>query len=282
MEPVKNINESTVAEIKKQFGYWIYVVIGLALLFNAYVLYSAITSVANSPDPLGQIGSAIEDSIFLLIGPWMALVILFGFYKLKVVEKFWREFASEKGFTYEKTGNVELEKGLMFKQGDFRNITNVVRGTEGSVPITFFNYRFDIGHGKNRKIYEYVVFEFKTGGTFPNLVLNYTKGRFTLSKGKPLKVSGLENHYEIFVPEQYEIEALQIFTPDVLALLIDLELKADIELCDGEILVYTEGMVNSRAELDMRYARALAFASKLYPMLSQMRLAPIGDYSSNL
>jgi hypothetical protein len=282
MEVVTDVRDSTIKELKKKFGYWFYVALGAGVLFSGYVVLRAIVPIIYSDDPLSLISPAIEDSIFLLLGPWMFFVIIYGLFRIKVIEKFWIDFASEKGFTYQKTGDVSLEKGLMFRQGDFRAITNLVQGTEDSVPVSFFNYRFDIGSGKNRKIYEYVVFEFKTTGTFPNLVLNYTKGRFRLSKGKPLEVPGLQGLYEVFVPEQYEIEALQIFTPDILALLTDLEIASDIEFCDGEILIYTEGMVASRAELDMRYTRARTFVQKLYPILSTMRLTPIGDYSAVL
>lgn len=284
MAPVTDINEATSAELKRQFGIWIYIAIGASILFDAWILFSVWTSATSYDEPLiAFLHDLSPETVLLFMGPWIALIIVRRLTELRVREKFWIDFASENGFTYQKIADHRAEKGIMFKQGSSRAMYNVVQGVHGDLPVTFFQYQFTIGSGKNKETYEYTAFEFKTGGTFPNLFLNYKKDKHRVIGGKRLALpNGLSELYELSVPEQYEIEALQIFTPDVLELLLELGLTADIELCDGEVLIFMEGFVSNRGELNMRFARAVAFASRLRPVLSRMNLSNIGSYTPNL
>ncbi len=72
------------------------------------------------------------------------------------------------------------------------------------------------------------------GGLMSNLPSN-------LAGGQTLKLEGnFNDHFTLYVPEGYERDAYYVFTPDVMAVLIDHGDKFDIEVVDDELVFYSK------------------------------------------
>lgn len=80
----------------------------------------------------------------------------------------------------------------------------------------------------------------------PHMVLDATsngKGMVTRpSAGQVLSLEGDFNaHFRLYVPNGYERDALYVFTPDLMALLIDEAGDLDVEIRDNQLIVYRPG-----------------------------------------
>lgn len=62
-----------------------------------------------------------------------------------------------------------------------------------------------------------------------------------LRRQDKLKLEGdFNNHFTLYAPAQYHTDALYVFTPDVMAALIDAGKNYDIEIVDDELYVYAD------------------------------------------
>jgi hypothetical protein len=81
---------------------------------------------------------------------------------------------------------------------------------------------------------------------------------------------------------KYEIEALQIFTPDILHHLLDAQLKYDIELVDQELLFFSDGLIDTIDQLKTRYAQVADVFKLFAPKLDTFKFTSIGSFQSVL
>jgi len=276
MEPsirVTDIRKDGERHFKQKMGRWLYIVIAIGLVIDALVLSAAWYLIAVD----GFDGDSIEGLVMLALAPWLFLAILKGIMLGNIRQNFWKQYASDNGYAYTVHERTEGEKGLMFREGHSNRAHNILSGDHGGLPVRFFEYTFTIGSGKSSQTYHYTAFEFRFSGTFPHAYLNYTKDGYNIRPAGELHLPGsLAEKFKLYAPEQYEIEVLQIFTPDVLALIEDLGWKCDLELVDQELIIYRPGLVHTRGELDMEFGKAAALAAKLRPTLERMTLAEIG------
>jgi len=226
------------------------------------------------------------------IAVFMGIVAIFGTifflaYQLaKARTKFWQEFAAYRNWTYEASLNAKPFTGVMFASGrgiHSKRIVNVVSGTDEGRSARIYEYTFSIGHGKHSTSYAYTVFEFSFAGAFPHLYLDCKKDFFSVRpKGELMLPEPYKEHFRFYAPEQYEIEALAIVDPSLLEFLTNESWIHDLELIDGRLLVFTQGLIGTLAQLEERYAKAKALALRLAPTLDHSRLAPIGDNPTTL
>ncbi len=201
---------------------------------------------------------------------------------------FWIDYANKIGWTY--IGNRPLmgETSLLLLQGSNPRVTNALSGSILDMPAELFEYYYEIGTGKHKASYNWTIFELKTRGTFPHLYLNTKRngGDVLLSKRLRLPQLALPTEaaetFELFVPKEYEIEALAIFSPEVLAYLLDLGWKHDLELADGEIIICRPNQFNSTEELEAEMVLIKKVLEYLAPRLHRQKLAPIGDLPHRL
>ena len=239
--------------------------------------------------PLAIIIFVLSIIAILLFGPIgmipLFLAALYWQYKVVAARKnFWKTFATEQGWKYAHGGSWKKEHALMFYRGHSKKIPNVVTGELSGQPFRIFEYRYTVGSGKHKKTYSYTIFEARFAGHFPHLYLNNRHNSH--SAGRPgVKIplpASFEKEFHLFGPEQYEIEALQIFTPDVLEALLQQQFPYDVELVEQELLIFTKGSIHSRTQLDQQLRSATALIKILSDKLNRMRFKPIGSHSHSL
>jgi len=104
-------------------------------------------------------------------------------------------------------------------------------------------YSYTVGSGKNQSTYHLFFMRVKLSRKVPHLILNGKKNGVKLSPAghhvQELKLEGdFGKYFRLFIPPNYHIDALQIFTPDVMQTLIDIGQQLDIELVGDELYVY--------------------------------------------
>jgi len=203
---------------------------------------------------------------------------------------FWKEFAQINGWEYKNKydkfisiqNSPNNESALMFKQGHSQSITNEINGTINNRNFRIFSYNFSVGYGKSRRTYLYTVFCFKHNGSFPHIYLNSLYNEWDAYPGEKIPLpKDFEDKFSLHTPRKYEIEALEIFTPDILMNLIDNDFHYDVEFVNQEILIFTAGQINNFKDLEKNFNKSLELNDLFSKKLDNFKFEKIGDMPNN-
>ncbi len=227
-------------------------------------------------------------SMLSIILPWCLIVVwIMGIYG-KIRKAFWQQLAFKYGCVYMEAKDFIKEKALLFGIGHSKHISNGIAGRYNDIPFEIFEYNYTVGTGKHKTTYSLTVFEIKFKGSFPHLYLNYKNDSQTNSPSFFSALANLslptefESLFKLYAPKEYEIETLQIFTPDIFAHLIDVGWNHDMEFVDGELIIYRKAKFTNFADLDKEFTKIKKFVDILYPLLTRMSFTQIGDISPTL
>ncbi|MDP3996851.1 MAG: hypothetical protein Q8P86_04140 [bacterium] len=275
---VTNISGYATRQFWKKFKKnFIFLLLFLAVLFL----------IAGKMSPSGT-GSKISGGFFSYIFLTILLIpaIWYGTLYVKAKEAFWKQFAKSRGWTHKTYKNLNAEKALLFKEGHSGKVGHIVEGNYQNHSLQIFEYVYVTGSGKHKSDHYYTVFEVLFDGTFPHLYLNnhtdskhfgLTK-RFFPPRPRLSLPSEFENKFHLYVPKEYEIEAYEVFSPDTLQFLIDFGWQHDLELVDGELLIFRQKHINSLSELEEELNLIQKFIDHLAPKLNRLKLHQIGDH----
>ena len=227
---------------------------------------------------------------FVVASPLLFLGVYFFRILEKAEKEFWIKFSEKNDGVYETFGNPLDEQAIMFRQGHTRSVQHSVMFGEGNNQTKIFRYSFSIGAGKSKTTYTYTVFTQTFERSVPHLYLNYRRDGYGVSIGDSISLpSEFEKEFDISIPKGYHIEALQIFTPEILATILDLGIKVDIELVGNQIYFFIRqersfGMnFKKHLELLEEKHRAVSVLMRLLkPRLDRFNFAKIGDLPHTL
>lgn len=263
MPEIKSIGRATVDELYRRWQFWGVLAIAIISSITLLILLGG-----------------FEIIIFV---PFVIVILYAGFVREKIKVLFWKQFAELNGWKYKSYSDPNQEQGIMFRQGHSRIIYNCVEGIIDERNFRVFSYNFSIGSGKHRKTYFYTVFAFKFKGSFPNIYLNNKVNSYSIKVGEPIPLpTEFEKSFSLSAPKEYEIEALEIFTPDVLASLLDNKFNHDVEFINQEMLIFSDGWINTAEELAKEFKRALELEDLLDEKLDKFKMEIIGDMPTSL
>jgi len=157
-------------------------------------------------------------------------------------------FARANGFTFSPADSDPAYPGAIFATGDSRKATEHFRTVEGRF-LDFGNYQYSTGSGKNRTTRTWGFLAIQLDRRLPHMVLDSTanNGLFggtnlpaTFDKSQILSLEGdFDRYFTLYCPAEYERDALYVFTPDLMALLIDNAAPLDVEIVDDWMFVYS-------------------------------------------
>lgn len=219
-------------------------------------------------------------SLGVYIFPLFFPILGYGFARSKVQHEFMQQFAAANGFSYSAGGWPEGLDGSLFKIGHSQSAVDIVSGQFQNDPITLFTYTYVTGYGKSQQTHNYTIFKLQFDITLPDMLLEnggHSFGESLFDKitgsGKELiKLEGDFNKYfSLSIPKGYEVEALEIFTPDIMAELIDKAKNYSLEIVNSHLFIYDSGIVSTRQGLYNLYDLAQYFVEKLGPVLARMK-----------
>jgi len=228
-------------------------------------------------------------SIYVLTPIVVVVSVLLYFFYIVYKSKsiFWQKIAERYGWEYSKNKNTCPEKALLFKHGHSRFSPNCISGNYASHPVSIFEYQYTIGSGKHSVTYFFTVYEIKFQGIFPHIFLNYKADyRSHLSNSSDVTRLPLPNEFEkvfdLYSPKKYEIEALEIFTPDILEFFVDKKWNFDVEFVDSEMIIYSRKMFSSFNKFDNDFNNVKQCVDLLSSKLNRFKFSQVGDRPHNL
>ena len=202
----------------------------------------------------------VGDGMFNLIGYLFSIgvVIGIGLLILRYQKYLWvrtiriSQFAYDNNFSYTASIDSPVLAGMYFDIGHTRNATYVINGHIQGTPFELANYSYVVGSGKNSHTYTLGYIRIKLERQLPHIVLDAIKNNFKLfgfdssnlpisfQKDQAMQLEGNFNDYfRLYAPRGYERDALYVFTPDLMALFIDIVTVHDAEIIDDQLFIYT-------------------------------------------
>jgi hypothetical protein len=157
------------------------------------------------------------------------------------------EFAAANGLQFRSRSANPSYTGMIFHLGDTRLATNHFNSTTGR----FFDlggFQYSTGSGKSRSTHMWSFLALNLDRKLPNMVLDSKENNtlfgsdlpITFNRDQILSLEGdFDKHFTLYCPQEYEQDALYVFTPDLMALLIDDAGSFDVEIVDDWMFIYS-------------------------------------------
>lgn len=256
---IENVGAGTPRYIRERWGLW-YIVPGVLLVVIAAA---------------GLRAGA--DARIALALPLLWIFVGWSIAYSKMLGEFMSQFARANNFEYYEYWGLGDTVGALFEQGHSRKLSRMAAGSYHGHPIRFFHYSFTLGSDRQRTR-DFTVTEITLGGLVPNiLVESRNTFDFMSFRGNAHHVeipfeSNFRDHFIAYTQTDFEIEAFEIFTPDVMEALIAKAKGFDFEFIENKLYVFKEGIITSRGEM----AKLLDLAKYLIAALAP-RLARLND-----
>ena len=208
-------------------------------------------------------------------GSWLFLVFLGVFIAiaiLVIVRRFgsggswakWMrlsQFAEANGLQFRSRSANPNYSGMIFHLGDSRAALNHLNSSSGRY-FDLGSFQYSTGSGKSRSTHNWGFLALHLDRKLPNMVLDSKENNtlfgsdlpITFKRDQILSLEGdFDKHFTLYCPKEYEQDALYVFTPDLMALLIDDAGSFDVEIVDDWMFIYSP---HAFAPLDVQnYAR---------------------------
>jgi hypothetical protein len=187
-------------------------------------------------------------AVLLVLGGAVAVILrsLFGARRWERLMRMDR-FAAANGLVFSPRDAAPAYPGAIFTQGRAREARDHFRSADGRF-LDFGNFSYVTGSGKNQQRHAWGFLALKLDRNLPHMVLDAraNNGIFgstlpgSLAKDQVLSLEGdFDRHFTLYCPRAYERDALYVFTPDLMALLIDEAAAFDIEIVDDWFFLYS-------------------------------------------
>jgi hypothetical protein len=156
-------------------------------------------------------------------------------------------FAQANGMTFSPMQGNPSYPGEIFQLGRDRVALDHLCTASGRF-LDLGNYRWITGSGKSQQTHTWGFLALSLDRNMPNIVLDSKANNSifgsnlpdTLDRHQILHLEGdFDRYFTLYCPAEYEQDALYIFTPDLMALLIDEAAPYDVELVDDWMFVYS-------------------------------------------
>jgi hypothetical protein len=154
-------------------------------------------------------------------------------------------FAADNGWHFSASDPEPTYPGSLFAYGSRRTAVDHIRSTTGRY-FDFGEFRYVISGGESDLIKSWGFVAIHLGRPLPHIVVEATlpgfpgwKLPFPFNRSQVLSLEGdFDQHFTLFCPAGYERDALYIFAPDLMSLLVDSTGGSHVEIIDGWFFVY--------------------------------------------
>lgn len=229
------------------------------------------------------VGGALEEYTLL---PLAAPFAAYGWLRDKVQGVFMRQFAHANAFRYQRHAPHQIsEEGSIFNQPGLcknKKMYNVVEGLFLKYPLRLFNYQYTIGSGRNIQTLKYTVLKLVLAANLPRIYLD--TGSWASGERAPgwatqnlkritTESNDFNKHFSLWAEEGHHLEALQIFTPDLMDELLRLPGKFDLEIIGSQVYIYDGGIIKTKRRLLEMFRLAKHLIENAGHVLERMRIA---------
>ena len=226
--------------------------------------------------------SAILDLVY-----FVPFILIYSFYinlRIKFRRAFLEEFAISNNYSFSPTGEVDESFSSIFRiPNSSHNVSSLITGTYGGAELRMFICNTEVGTGKSQSNVTFTVLELVLEGKLPGLLLVHNGGINTesistsrwIKKGSGLtnKISlegDFDKDFTLYSQPNAQIHALEVFTPDLMAILQDNSREHDIEFAGNRIYIYTARFITKTEDLNNIFNIAKALIKKVQPVSARL------------
>ncbi|HEU0206579.1 MAG TPA: hypothetical protein VFQ74_07805 [Pseudolysinimonas sp.] len=200
-------------------------------------------------------------------------------------------FAAANGMRFQPMDVPPAYPGQIFQIG--RNQVVVEHLVTGGRFLDIGNFRYITGSGKSQTTHNWGFVALALDRAMPNIVLDAKANNSFFSSNLPVALDrkqilhlegDFDQHFTLYCPAEYEQDALYIFTPDLMALLVDEASPFDVELIDQWMFVYSSRpfQLTDPAVLQRLFTIADTVGAKALDQTEHYADDRIGDPSVNI
>lgn len=218
---------------------------GLTVLNIVQIVFLALVL----PRAFGQVSAQWVTPLVATTGVIVVTITLY--YLQKMIDtrvKLWR-FAAMNGLDYTAVVSQRLFNGTPFQLRDVR-VYDAVQDRAHRLHWLVARGEFSLEQSSRRTVIARHFVELTLPRRVPHMVLighghvysaaNVLPSTTTLAASQRLRLEGsFDNHFTLLCPKEYERDALQIFTPDLMERLMQVAKGCDVELTGDKIYIYT-------------------------------------------
>lgn len=173
---------------------------------------------------------------YMVWNKWREIQTMATIYEFGTVNKLLPSFGSE---------NYRYKQGLIFENCNMDSTLDV--NLTISRDISLGNFTRSTGSGRSHREVHWGFAQFTLPRHLPHMVLDAKSNNSILgsnldvgyAKSQCMSLEGdFDRHFTLYAPAQYKRDALYIFTPDVMAVMIDNGWKYDIEIIGNQMFFY--------------------------------------------
>ena len=261
-KPTQNVQVDTMKEFRK--AWWQFLLTFLVLISAAIWFFD------------GSLDIAMDWAKFILVVLGAHLSLVWSRHYRQFHKKFMSQFAAKHSLTFTATGQTTGRHGKLFIHPRPGELFNVVSGTILGLPSELFNYRYKSGSGKHSVTHEVTVLQV----TFKWLVPNFAVIEKNETIDSILRArSGQYQHelegdffkfYTLYVADNFEIEILEILTPEIMAFMIDEGKHLSFEFIENQLFIYQNKYIGEIKELDNFVTLARLLLGRLHKRIGRL------------
>lgn len=203
--------------------------------------------------PIGPRGELMTNLIFPISIFLGMMVSIFVLHLRKQRDLMVEAFALRNNLEFLGPAITEDRPGIIFNVGHSKSMAGGLRSHNSSF-YEIGNYKFVTGSGKYSRNHDYGYICIKLPRKLPHILLdskhNNFLGKLTnlpgfIERSQVLSLEGdFNNYYTLYVPEDYQRDALYILTPDIMRLFIEETGSYDVEIIDDNVYIYSDAPFN--------------------------------------
>lgn len=226
-------------------------IIALFALFGIAIIAGAISAMVT-----GGSSGWVTGGLGVFVGILCLALTALGVWALTKVapsERRWERwlrldwFARSNGMTFSPRDPDPNYPGAIFRNGGSRAAVDHFRSVEGRFFDTG-NFSYVVSNGKSSTTVTWGFLAMHLERRLPHMMLDSVQNNMfgmtgiagLFSREQVLSLEGdFDRYFTLYCPQQYERDALYVFTPDLMALCIDEAAPFDVEIVDDWLFVYS-------------------------------------------
>ena len=161
-------------------------------------------------------------------------------------------FARANGLSFSPKDANPFYQGAIFQLGSARWVTEHLSASTGHY-LDFGTYQYTTGSGRSQSTHFWGFLALHLERRLPQMMLDSKANNsifgsdlpVSFDKNQVLHLEGdFDRYFTLYCPREYETDALYVFTPDLMALLIDNAAPFDVEIVDDWMFVYSRSRLN--------------------------------------
>ncbi len=266
-ETIEDVDKSTNELIFKKHGKAAWAIILACAAWWGLMWYFMVTGGPFVKDDPREFGLMVP--VFVLIGAYSV-------FKNKVLREFMQQFALANKMTYSQKGDASSLTGALFNLGHSHSMTNVVSGSFTDNNLSLFDYQYTIGSGKNSHTYACTATQIDYPSVLAPVLLTVDYQSFGgivpfFGAWEKIKPEGnFDKNFDLYTKKEFEIEALQIFSPDFMVKMLGSWPEFNLEFNGNKIIVFYNRIITTKTELQKMFDLIKYLIVRIEPLAQRM------------